>query len=208
MAAAPQAPELFSPWPLSNVLQASLDRVEVEDGLILEFGVYSGETVTAIARKFPDAAVYGFDSFEGLPEDWHGAGMKKGAFDIQGRLPAVPENVTLVKGWFDATLPAFLEAHPGPVTFCHVDSDLYSSAAYVLAALAPRLRPGSVVCFDEIANWGNWIDDGEWKALAEFEAAHPDIEFEWLYKGDDPTVPPRNLRRHNAEQAALRILRI
>ena len=40
---------------------------------VLEFGVYEGKSMkrimsTEIWQKYP---VYGFDSFEGLPEDWN-----------------------------------------------------------------------------------------------------------------------------------------
>ena len=39
-------------------------------GLVLEFGVASGSSITGIAGEMPHRTVYGFDSFEGLPEDW------------------------------------------------------------------------------------------------------------------------------------------
>jgi hypothetical protein len=39
-------------------------------GLILEFGVFSGNSINIIADKFPLRTIYGFDSFEGLPEEW------------------------------------------------------------------------------------------------------------------------------------------
>jgi len=56
--------------------------------------------------------VYGFDTFSGLPEAWEqGAGgdtFDAGAFDLAGKLPAVPANARLVKGLFSDTLPPFL----------------------------------------------------------------------------------------------------
>src|SRR4051794_5813195 len=39
-------------------------------GLFLEFGVYRGYTIRYIASRVPGRQVYGFDSFEGLPEPW------------------------------------------------------------------------------------------------------------------------------------------
>ena len=65
--------------------------------------------------------IYGFDSFEGLPEDWR-TGYGKGAF--RGALPEVPGHVTLVKGLFGATLPGFLQEHGEEVSFVHIDCDL------------------------------------------------------------------------------------
>ena len=59
-------------------------------------------------------------------------------------LPKVKENVELHKGWFNESLPPFLEQHPGPVAFIHVDCDLYSSTKTLLDLLAPRIRPGTV----------------------------------------------------------------
>jgi hypothetical protein len=135
-------------------------------GLLLEFGVHGGGTINRLAKRFSDATIYGFDSFEGLPEDWFHEQVK-GAFDLGGVLPAVEANVRLVKGWFQDTLPGFLAEHPGPVAFCHLDCDLYSSAAGVLAALAGRFVPGSVIVFDEYFNYPGW-EDGEFRAFAEF----------------------------------------
>ena len=207
LAAAPTCADRFPPWPLSNVLVAALDDVSADDGLLLEFGVFSGETVSHVARRFPGAEVFGFDSFEGLPEDWAAGGASRETFDVSGRLPPVPDNVTLVKGWFEDTLPPFLEKHPGPVRLVHVDSDLYSSAIFVLERLAPRLRPGSIVVFDELMNYGGeWVDGGEWKALRDFERRHPAFRYEWLCKGAAPTLPPRKADAHTAEQAALRVI--
>ena len=97
--------------------------------------------------------VYGFDSFEGLPENWRN-GFPAGAFNVDG-LPDVP-GAELVVGWFDDTLPGFLDEHEGPVAFLHVDCDLYSSTKTVLDLVGPRLVPGSIVAFDEYFNFPGW----------------------------------------------------
>ncbi|WP_158888560.1 class I SAM-dependent methyltransferase [Amycolatopsis anabasis] len=122
-------------------------------GMALEFGVYTGGTLKVIATARPEGGVYGFDSFEGLPENWRN-GFPAGTFSVDG-LPDVP-GAELVVGWFDETLPDFLAAHPGPVDFLHVDGDLYSSAKTVLDQVGPRLRPGSVILFDEFFNFPGW----------------------------------------------------
>ncbi|MFC4005056.1 class I SAM-dependent methyltransferase [Prauserella oleivorans] len=121
-------------------------------GMALEFGVATGSTLRVIAQAREDT-VYGFDSFDGLPEDWV-TGMPAGSF-ATSELPDVP-GAELVVGLFDDTLPGFLAAHPGPVDFVHVDSDLYSSARTVLDLVGPRLRPGSVIVFDEFFNYPGW----------------------------------------------------
>ena len=48
--------------------------------LWLEFGVASGISINYISR-FTNDKVYGFDSFEGLPEKWRD-GFNKGAFNM------------------------------------------------------------------------------------------------------------------------------
>ncbi|MDI2029629.1 class I SAM-dependent methyltransferase [Saccharopolyspora sp. TS4A08] len=137
------------------------------EGMALEFGVYSGKTLTEIARSRKGVDVYGFDSFEGLPEHWR-AGFPEGTFGGE-MLPDGPpqvEGAELVVGWFDQTLPRFLDAHPGPVAFLHVDCDIYSSTKTVLELVGPRLRKGSVVVFDEFFNYPGW-QFGEYRAWGE-----------------------------------------
>lgn len=138
-------------------------------GMACEFGVYRGGTLRTIAAHRDDGRVYGFDTFTGLPETWR-AGFAAGAFDDVGELPEVP-GAELVVGLFDDTLPGFLAAHPGPVDFLHVDSDLYSSAVTVLAALGPRLRAGSIVLFDEFLNFPEW-EQHEARAWWEYADRH------------------------------------
>ena len=40
------------------------------DGLFLEFGVYKADSLNFISKLFEQNQVYGFDSFQGLPEFW------------------------------------------------------------------------------------------------------------------------------------------
>lgn len=145
------------------VLSRCLDEVVVE-GLYLEFGVYSGTTINFIASRV-ETAVHGFDSFEGLPEQW--GNVPAGKFTRHGDLPEVRENVSLHVGWFDQTLPGFLESHPGNAAFIHIDADLYSSAKTVLDLLRPRIVPGTVIVFDEFFNYPGW-QEHECKAFQEF----------------------------------------
>jgi hypothetical protein len=129
---------------------------EAPPGAILEFGVAGGYSITQIANTVAPRPVHGFDSFEGLPEHWSGHLTLRGAFDQGGRLPPVPGNVTLHKGRFDATLPAWKAAHADRIGFLHVDCDIYSSARLVLSGLADRFQIGTVIRFDEYFNYPNW----------------------------------------------------
>ena len=132
--------------------------------LICEFGVFMGHSVNHIA-KMTSQRVFGFDSFQGLPEGWLDI-WKVGSFAVP-KPPKVRANVTLVKGWFNESLPGFLKEFPGDVGYLHVDSDLYSSAKTIFEQLEPRLKPGAVIVFDEYFNYPEW-EQGEHKAFTEF----------------------------------------
>lgn len=133
-------------------------------GLALEFGVATGTTLGIIAEH-RDQTVYGFDTFEGLPDSWR-SGFPAGAFAVE-QLPKVP-GAELVPGLFEHTLPGFLAQTPGTVAFAHIDSDLYESAATVLKHIGPRLAADSVLVFDEFFNYPDWQEGGEYRAWAEF----------------------------------------
>ncbi|WP_236784152.1 class I SAM-dependent methyltransferase [Azospirillum humicireducens] len=144
-------------------------------GLVLEFGVRRGTSLDHIA----DAAgqeVHGFDSFEGLPEGW--VNSPRGVLTTGSQLPPVRDNARLHVGWFEDSLPPFLSAHPGPVRFVNVDSDIYASARTVLTALADRVRPGTIIVFDEYIGNRSWRDD-EYRAFQEF-AAENAVRYEYF----------------------------
>jgi predicted O-methyltransferase YrrM len=138
-------------------------------GAILEFGVAGGRSITALAEAAGGRTVEGFDSFEGLPEDWTGHMERRGAFSQNGALPKVPSNVRLHKGWFKDTIGVWRETHPEQVGFIHVDCDIYSSTREVLWSLRDRLQIGTVIVFDEYFNYPNWRQH-EARALSEFVA--------------------------------------
>ncbi len=137
------------------------------DGLVAEFGVNEGGSVSYIAKRLPKRTIDGFDSFEGLPEGWAGNTMEAGYFNRGGKLPKVPKNVRLHAGWFNESLPKFVAANPGPVALLHVDCDLYSSTETVFAHLDDRIVPGTVIVFDEYFNYPAW-QVHEHKAFVEF----------------------------------------
>jgi hypothetical protein len=144
-------------------------------GMFMEFGVARGSTIRIIAGR-TSRTVWGFDSFEGLPEAWN-FDSHKGAFKCQ--VPTgLPGNVQLVAGMFDATLAPFLEAHPGPVAFLHMDVDLYQSCRTVLALAGSRLTSGSVIVFDEYLNYPGWRNH-EYRAFQEFIGA-TGLDYEYV----------------------------
>lgn len=146
------------------------------DGLILEFGVWKGESINFLAKELSDRTLYGFDSFEGLAENWTGSNKPKGFFSLDGVLPPVESNVELRKGWIEDTLDVFLAEQPGKVAMLHIDTDTYSPASYVLNACADRFVDGTLVMFDELLSVPNW-QNHEYKALKE---TLPDDSYEFI----------------------------
>jgi len=139
------------------LMSLALSQISI-DGEFLEFGVWKGASIKYIAKKFPDKTIHGFDSFEGLPESWvHNA---KGTFTLDGKLPKVPSNVTLHKGWFEDTLPRWTENNKNNLALLHVDCDLYSATKTIFDLLSDSIAPGTVIVFDDYFNFPNWENDG------------------------------------------------
>jgi hypothetical protein len=152
-------------------------------GHVMEFGVWQGKTISRISTHFSRQKVWGFDSFVGLPEPWftkstqEGPSHPAGKFSLDGEEHVSLPNVQLVAGWFNDTIPTWLEQNSGDICFLHIDSDLYSSALTVLTLLNDRIVPGTVIVFDEMYPWANYDHydlwaQGEFKALGEWIANH------------------------------------
>lgn len=159
-------------------LKEVIKENQTGQGINFEFGVAGGRTL----RIFAGAEVnkfYGFDSFEGLPESWMPE-FEKGTFKMEG-LPWVPENVELIKGLFDDTLPKFVSRSDiigRKADFIHIDCDLYHSTKSVFDNIAQFIKEGTIIAFDEYFNYPGWQMD-EFKAFQEFvEANH--INYEYL----------------------------
>lgn len=148
------------------VLDYGLSQIK-NSGLILEFGVRTGRTITLIAKKLSDRKVHGFDSFYGLPNDWAGHPHHKGTYSSNGKLPKVPSNVELHKGYFHTTLPEFIKKHNEKIAFIFIDCDLYSSTKDVFDSLSDQIEEGTIIVFDEYINNINWQEE-EFKAFQEF----------------------------------------
>jgi len=120
-----------------KVHDVAVNNISILEGVVIEFGVYKGDTINYIARKLPSFDVFGFDSFEGLPEFWRD-GFDKGTFSLNS-LPEVEKNVKLYKGWFDDTLPQFVKENKQKIAYLHVDCDLYNSTKLIFEYLKDRI---------------------------------------------------------------------
>jgi tetratricopeptide (TPR) repeat protein len=167
------------PATLPALLGSNIDTFRVATsaaklkGLVLEFGVRHGTSIRQLVQLVQQE-VHGFDSFEGLPEDWHDERKEK--YSTKGVIPKVPPLVKLHPGWFSETLPAFLKMHPQPVKLVNIDCDIYSSTKEVLDLLASQIVPGTVIIFDEYIGNTHWRDD-EFKAFQEAVA-----RYRWQYE--------------------------
>lgn len=148
-----------------DLFREALRHVNGDAPLYLEFGVYKGDTLRWWCENIPapDAHFVGFDSFEGLPEDWH-AHAKAGTFAVD-TIPEPPDpRASFEVGWFDDSVPGF-ELPPHDQLIVNIDSDLYSSAVVVLTAMEPYLVPGTLIYFDELGDvnhelraWREFLD--------------------------------------------------
>ena len=162
-----------------SILDKSIPHAD-DKGYWLEFGVHEGETIVHTAGNklgVSDFKIHGFDSFEGLPEDWI-ENNPKGHFNLDSNIPKHLlnlNNINIVKGWFDESLPKFIKNNNiNKVSFLNIDSDLYSSANTVLTLLTPYFKGHCVIYFDEFCNYPGG-EDGEYKAFSEFLHKNKDI---------------------------------
>lgn len=147
-----------------------------DEGMVVEFGVGEGTSLGWLQQELPGRRVVGFDSFEGLPEDWR-SGFPQGFFGHVN-----PEDFNgheLCVGWFDETIPSFFAANDDPIALLHVDCDLYSSTVTVLEACMPRMVAGGVIVFDEFFNYPAW-EQHEARAWREYLTAHPEFQVEYV----------------------------
>ncbi|GAY14830.1 class I SAM-dependent methyltransferase [Mycobacterium sp. shizuoka-1] len=162
-------------------------------GLVLDLGVWIGWSTRLLADK-TGGPVYGFDTFEGIVEDWQvddGTLVKAGALSISepyaqrliqdtgvtiedGIPSALGRDVQFVKGSTYDTLAPFLTAHPGPIRLFHMDLDTYESCLHALETCKERFEVGSILVFDEYL-----VTNGEMRAFYEFQEKY---EFEFRYR--------------------------
>lgn len=143
-------------------------------GVVVEIGVYKGDTLGALATMFPNRKFYGYDTFEGMPpvearDNYH----KKGDFkdtsleEVQARYTELP-NITLVKGCY----PKSDYIDPKPVAQAHVDVDIYESTMNALEYLHTRMAPGGKIFCDDAFQAST---EGATIAFCEFAVKHNKI---------------------------------
>jgi Macrocin-O-methyltransferase (TylF) len=164
------------------------------DELLLDLGVWLGWS-TRLTSDASDRTVFGFDTFEGLVEDWQiddQAVIKSGTFSLaeplaqrfirdtgvslrDGVPDALGRKVQFIKGSTYETLDPFLADRPGaPIRLFHMDLDTYESCLHGLESCKDHFVEGSILVFDEYL-----VTNGEMLAFYEFQSKY---ELEWRYR--------------------------
>jgi len=166
----PVMPELhFNRWSFFD----SMMKLSIQERPFYEFGVFRGQAFKYLVGAFGRG--FGFDTFEGLPEDWQEE--KAGSYSSEGRIPKIAGG-EFIAGKFEDTLPVFF-SQPRPLaSLINFDADLYSSTLCALNYSKPVIDGNTILIFDEFIVNESWEED-EFKAFTEFCAAN-NYDFEVL----------------------------
>lgn len=155
-----EANRAFVPDP--DILGYALRSSElVRDGTWVEFGVMTGTSLKRMVTEKGRAKVWGFDSFDGLPEYWREP-FPAGSFQMN-QIPKI-DGAHLVTGLFDDVLRAWRP--DTPIHFVHIDCDLYTSARAALMHAVPLFGEKTIVVFDELLEYQSF-ERHELRALYE-----------------------------------------
>jgi hypothetical protein len=159
-------------------------------GTCLEFGVFRGGTFAYQAEQiinlYPKTSLIGFDSWEGLPPEtegiWTAPRHAPGEYaapktETLSKLAALgisndDQRFRLVDGFYSESLTPAVASSCGPLAFVNIDVDIHSSTLELLDFIAPMLRPGVIVYWDDWkdprdraeSSWGEHHAWAEWSA--------------------------------------------
>lgn len=163
-------------------------------GDVIETGAWKGGA-SFVAAKVIDLLhasharkVYICDSFKGIPappsdrqynQEDHNANFPvfsevsaaKVTVDAQ-RFSLPVENLRVIEGYFNVTLPALVVANPSlQLSVLRLDGDTYFSTMDALKVLYPRLSPGGFVIVDDFIDWEGCRD-----AVLDYRRMHNILE--------------------------------
>ncbi len=145
-------------WNIFLILKFYAPRLA--PGHLVEFGSYKGGSaifMSALAQSFlPDAQVYAFDTFAGMPDtdqqvDYHSEGdfrdvdlaELRSYVDTEGL-----QNLHFIQGRFEDTARSTL-SEVGRISFCHIDCDLRAAIECAYELAKPHMVPGGYWVFDD-----------------------------------------------------------
>jgi hypothetical protein len=147
------------------------------DGKMVECGVARGGCIALCHIANPELQIIGLDSWEPMPDitdkddanicnPWVGTSIGgkiedvKKSYDV---LEASDENLILLKGWFEDTIPSNIDMFDD-MDILRIDSDFYESVLFCLRQLYPKLKSGGLVILDD---W-HWNMKGVKSAFDDF----------------------------------------
>lgn len=211
----PETCDLFKSQILGDVRASAFKTAirfinyELVEGDICEFGCYTGRSLSAFAyfqsqyvvnenqhnsKNLPQRKIYGFDSFEGLPESEGHPRWDKGLFSNNHSFhPVFSQNEIITprkiedyfqiygldkpiikKSYFENLNLNFINK----IAIAHIDCDLYSSTKTTLNLIKPKLVQGSILLFDDWFHFSGQKNKGEQKAFYEFIDENKNYVFE------------------------------
>ena len=155
----PKIPKIFfNRWDFFDAIVAQTDKSRP----FYEFGVWNGISFKHLIKTFKKG--FGFDTFTGIPEDWHNE--PSGSYSSFGSVPKI-KGGEFIAGKFENTLPKFFSQKRPLASLINFDADLYSSTLCALNCSNKVIDEKSILIFDEFLTNDNWEKD-EYKALNEF----------------------------------------
>ncbi len=154
---------------------------ELPKGSYVECGVAKGGCLALLSYFAGNRKVWGFDSFEGMPElsvedegdgkNWVGYKCSEfegeiGARKIVEETSPFYQNTTIVKGWFDQSLEVN-KSNIGEIAILRLDNDWYTSTKYCLDTLYQAVSENGIIIIDD---YHTFI--GCRKAVDEFRSIH------------------------------------
>ena len=155
----PKLPKFFfNRWSFFDAVVALADSSKP----FYEFGVWNGVSFKYLINTFKEG--FGFDTFTGIPEDWHNE--PKGNYTNFGKIPEIKGGEFIV-GRFEDTLPKFFSEKRPLASLINFDADLYSSTICALNNSKKVIDENTILIFDEFIMNDKWEED-EFRALNEF----------------------------------------
>ena len=155
----PKIPKIFfNRWEFFDAIVAQTDKSRP----FYEFGVWNGISFKYLIKTFKKG--FGFDTFTGIPEDWHN--KPSGSYSSFGSVPKIKGGEFIV-GKFENTLSKFNTKKRPMASLINFDADLYTSTLCALNYSNKVIDEKSILIFDEFLMNDNWEKD-EYKALNDF----------------------------------------
>lgn len=145
---------VIDPLRLFTLWQFAKHGKLISSGSVAEVGVYKGGSLFFLSRVFDkETDIYGFDTFEGMPDQLHESDChKKGDFsatsvgEVRDLIGRGYENVKLIRGLFPATSDAVGKKK---FSFVHIDCDIYKSVMDCCEFFYERMTRSGIMLFDD-----------------------------------------------------------